>query len=291
MQPLYGSAAILSYLLGCSLGGPQCIRAAHMFPKDYDGIVASAPAIDVNKFYSYRATIPTSELITPTLWKTKIHDEVFRQCDKTDGVEDGIIEDSSLCQFKASTLLCPDSSTVANRTDCLASEQVDITFNLQIDGGFTERKSSANVRTYSDNLSAFKNKGGKLLDSHGHDQQILSFRTPIFYDRLPQGVNLDQARMNEFTRFFHISGMNHCMTGPGARFIGQGGGIDVAIARTISFDREHNDRVPPKTTTRTKFVNNTAALSIDFQRQHWKSPLIPLQLNPKYPDSWTCKAP
>ncbi|EFQ32030.1 hypothetical protein CGRA01v4_08372 [Colletotrichum graminicola] len=80
--------------------------------------------------------------------------------------------------------------------------------------------------------------------------------------------------MGEFTRFFRVSGINHCMTGPSAWFIGQGGGIDVAIAKTLPFDGEHNvfaaivdwveDGVPPETTTRTKLVNDTMALSIIF---------------------------
>ncbi|KAK2031348.1 feruloyl esterase B [Colletotrichum zoysiae] len=371
MQPLYGRAATRSYFLGCSLGGRQGIKAADLFPEDFDGVVAGAPAIDFNKLYSYRGTIfprtgavGSANFITPAVWKTTIHNEVLRQCDKIDGVEDGIVEDPTLCQFNASTLLCQNDPNAANRTDCLSTAQVDIvrgilsplndaqgnmywpgmnpgaevlaadglysgtpwpltqnwfryaiyndptwdpaTFDLQIDGGFAERKNPADVKTWPDNLSAFKNRGGRLLMFHGQqDQQISSFHTPMFYDRLAQGMKLNQTGMDEFARFFRISGMNHCMTGPGAWLIGQGGGIDVAMAQTLPFDGEHNvlaaimdwveDGVAPETITGTKFVNDTLSLGIDFQRRHCRYPLRNTYkgggLNPRHSDSWTCTSP
>ncbi|KAK1979836.1 Tannase/feruloyl esterase [Colletotrichum cereale] len=369
LQPLYRRAATGSYFLGCSLGGRQGIKAADMFPEDFDGIVAGAPAVDFNNLYSHRASfLPrtgpagSADFITPEVWKTTIHDEVLRQCDKIDGVEDGIIEDPTLCQFDAGTLLCrDDSAAAADSAGCLSSEQVDIVrgifsptrdaqgslfwpgmnpgselvtadglysgkpwalsqnwfryavyndpgwdaagFALERDGVFAERKNPGDVRTNPDDLSAFRDRGGKLLMFHGQqDQQITSFHTPVFYDRLARGMGLDRAGMDAFARFFRISGMNHCSTGPGAWLVGQGGAAAAVAGNDLPFDRAHSvlaavvdwveAGVAPDTVTGTKFVNDTAGLGVDFQRRHCRYPLRNIYkgdgLDPKKADSWTC---
>ncbi|GKT61717.1 feruloyl esterase B [Colletotrichum tofieldiae] len=369
LQPLYKRAAAGSYFLGCSLGGRQGIKAVDMFPEDFDGVVAGAPAIDFNNLYSHRASFlprtgaaDSKDFITPTVWKTTIHKEVLRQCDRVDGVDDGIIEDPSLCKFDAETLLCLNNLT-AESTDCLSSKQVEVVrsifsptndaqgnlfwpgmnpgsevnaadglyngkpwahsqnwfryavyndpnwdasgYTLEKDGVFAEKKNPGDIKTNPSDLSAFKKRGGKLLIYHGQqDNQITSFRTPMFYDHLSQGMGLDRAGMDQFTRFFRISGLSHCTTGPGAWLIGQGGagGNAAAIADNLPFDRTHNvlaaivdwveDGVAPDTITGTKFVNDTVDLGVDYQRRHCRYPLRNTYkgdgLDPKNVDSWTC---
>ncbi|KAL0939178.1 feruloyl esterase B [Colletotrichum truncatum] len=367
-QSLYKREATGSYYLGCSLGGRQGIQAADMFPDDFDGIVAGAPAVDFNNLYSHRASFfpltgatDSKDFITPTIWKTAIHDEVLKQCDKIDGVEDGIIEDPTLCHFDPEALLCNGNSAVGN-TNCLTTTQVEIvrkifspthyangsffspgmnpgselnsadglysgnpfafsqnwfryavynnpawdpaTYTLEKDGVFAEQRNPGNIRTYPKDLSAFKNKGGKLLIYHGlQDNQISSFRTPIFYDRLAQGMGLQNPEMDQFVRYFQISGMMHCTTGPGAWIIGQGGGA-AAVADNLPFDKEHNvlaavvdwaeNGVAPETVTGTKFVNDTVSLGIDFQRRHCRYPLRNVYqgngLDHRKVESWSCKA-
>lgn len=61
------------------------------------------------------------------------------ECDAIDGVEDGIIEDPTLCSFNPETLLC-GASTIANSTTCLNAVQVGIVRQifspfLGLDGG------------------------------------------------------------------------------------------------------------------------------------------------------------
>ncbi|KAK7948900.1 tannase and feruloyl esterase [Apiospora aurea] len=124
----YGAAASKSYFIGCSLGGRQGIHSAEVFPDDFDGIVAGAPAVDFNNLYSSRARYFTvtgadgaQSFIAADTWKTTIHDEVLRQCDGIDGAMDGIIEDPTLCKFQPETLLC---GAKTDGGDCLTDAQV-----------------------------------------------------------------------------------------------------------------------------------------------------------------------
>lgn len=125
----YGAHLGKSYYMGCSLGGRQGIKAAEMFPEEFDGILAGAPAVDFNNVYSWRASFfPTTgassdyNFISASTWNSTIHDEVLRQCDGIDGVMDGIIEDPTLCRFQPDALLCQGG----NSTNCLNSTQVTI---------------------------------------------------------------------------------------------------------------------------------------------------------------------
>jgi hypothetical protein len=83
--------------------------------------------VDFNNLISWRArfftiTGPSTgpNFIPETAWKTWIHDEVLRQCDTIDKVQDGIIEDPTLCKFDPSTLLCGRNTT----GNCLNENQV-----------------------------------------------------------------------------------------------------------------------------------------------------------------------
>ncbi|KAK1516963.1 feruloyl esterase B [Colletotrichum costaricense] len=367
LKSLYKEKITGSYFLGCSLGGRQGVQAADMFPEDFDGIVAGAPAVDFNNLYSWRASfypltgsVDSKDFIAPATWKTTIHDEVLKQCDTIDGVQDGIIEDPTLCHFEPGTLLCKSDS---GDSKCLTGAQVEIvrkifsptnytdgklfwpamnpgseiitadglysgspfalsqnwfryaiyndpnwdpaTYTLEKDGIFAQKRNPGNIKTYPRDLSAFKRRGGKLLMYHGQqDQQITSFHTPIFYDRLAKGMHLNHTGMDHFTRFFRVSGLYHCTTGPGAWLIGQGssGGNSAVISDSLPFNRTYNvlaaivdwaeSGIAPDTITGTKFVNDSVGSGVDFQRRHCRYPLRNTYrgegMDPKLPDSWKC---
>ena len=124
----YGRPHSKSYYIGCSLGGRQGIYAADSFPEDFDGIVAGAPALDLNNLVSWRASfflitgsVNSPRYITESQWKGLIHPEVLRQCDGIDNVLDGVIEDPTLCSFQPDILLCERNQT----HDCLSHDQVE----------------------------------------------------------------------------------------------------------------------------------------------------------------------
>jgi feruloyl esterase len=127
---LYSAPPKKSYYLGCSGGGRQGIKAAEVFPADFNGIVVGAPAVNFNNMTSWRASFfaktgnPTSlDFIPASAWQGFIHDEVLKQCDNIDGVTDGIIEDPTLCDFRPEELICTSSQ---NSTKCLNEAQVEI---------------------------------------------------------------------------------------------------------------------------------------------------------------------
>ena len=127
----YGEAHTKSYYIGCSGGGRQGIQAAYLNPEDYDVILAGAPALHFNYMSAWRASFFTitgsandTRFIPASVWQSLVRDEVLKQCDELDGVDDGIIVDSRGCAetFNPESLQCSDEST----DNCLTAEQVEV---------------------------------------------------------------------------------------------------------------------------------------------------------------------
>ena len=86
------------------------------------------------------------------------------------------------------------------------------------------------------------------------------------------------SELDEFLRFFRISGMFHCNSGPGAWVFGQGG---ASAAAGVPFEKENNvlaamvawveHGMAPDTIEGTKFVNDTISRGISFKRKHCRS--------------------
>ena len=122
----YGTAPRRSYWSGCSSGGKQGLKEAQMYPADYDGIIAGAPAnhwthltasllhAGVTNLKNPAATIPRNKF-------PLIHNAVLQACDKLDGVTDGFLTDPRRCRFDPSVLTCKGEDTA----DCLTAKQVE----------------------------------------------------------------------------------------------------------------------------------------------------------------------
>jgi hypothetical protein len=131
IEDYYGSGPELSLWNSCSTGGRQGLMAAHRYPEDFDAISAMAPANTM------------SNLMTQTMWAGwqphrwpgaslspaslgLVHQAAIRQCDKLDGLEDGLIGLPERCDFDPGVLQCKPGESEG----CLTVPQVAAMRNI-----------------------------------------------------------------------------------------------------------------------------------------------------------------
>ena len=123
----YGSAPKFSYFNGCSTGGRQAITAVQRYPRDFDGVIAGASAMNVSRLQGNQAWtgqithLDEAGYIPPAKYPA-LHAAALNACDTLDGVQDGIIENPRVCKFDPSVMLC----TGENDASCLTSPQVAV---------------------------------------------------------------------------------------------------------------------------------------------------------------------
>ena len=121
IQAFYGRAANRSYWNGCSTGGRQGLKEAQMFPDDYDGIIAGAPAnrTAISLWIAHAVLKDPASYIPPAKYPL-IHDAALAACDAADGLKDGLIDDPRQCRFDPAVLQCKG----ADGPSCLTAAQV-----------------------------------------------------------------------------------------------------------------------------------------------------------------------
>ncbi|KAH7086281.1 Tannase/feruloyl esterase [Paraphoma chrysanthemicola] len=134
-----------------------------------------------------------------------------------------------------------------------------------------------NIATFKGDLSGVKKRGAKILHWHGsQDQIITSENSPRYYEHVSATMKLSPKQLDEFYRFFRISGTAHCSGGDGAHAVGQGTGEvnSYKPSENVLFalvDWVENKKAP-ETITGTRWVNNTQSLGVAYQRAHCKYP-------------------
>jgi hypothetical protein len=95
MERVYGERPRFNYYIGNSQGGREALTVAQRYPADYDGILASVPIVNFSSLMLAPELIriqekPLANWVTPAKARA-ISTEFIRQCDKLDGLADGII--------------------------------------------------------------------------------------------------------------------------------------------------------------------------------------------------------
>jgi feruloyl esterase len=134
----YTQNVLYSYYSGCSTGGRQGLKEAELYPEDFDGIVAGAPAWWTSHLQPWTARVALYNLpatadyhISASLFAI-VNAEVIKQCDPQDGLVDNIISDPKGCNFHAEALLC-GANSISNATSCLSGPQIDTLYNIYSD--------------------------------------------------------------------------------------------------------------------------------------------------------------
>lgn len=270
-EAFYGEKIAFSYYAGASTGGRQGLKEAEISPDSFDGVLVGAPAWWTSHMQPWTTKIATYQLPETDPKNIDIPhmlalaDEVTKQCDALDGVQDGIISYPDGCHLDFDALLCGRPGV--NASTCLTAVQIDTARNIYSDyyaeGRFAfpglevgsepqwpfllgtpapnplgdeymqdflfndpswawdqyndsvvwtaDRVDPGNCTADNYDLSAFRNRGGKIVMNHGMaDGLIATHSSVVFYERVAAAMTGgDTAALQSWFKFYLIPGMQH----------------------------------------------------------------------------------
>ncbi|KAJ3710156.1 ferulic acid esterase [Lentinula raphanica] len=182
---------------------------------------------------------------------------------------------------------------------------LDVTKLNRTDWAYAKTLNPFNVDTWEGDLSRFKSRNGKLITWHGQADGLISpANSERYYNHVSYTMNMPPSELDEFYRFFRVSGLGHCRGGEGAWVIGQtlrsiadgrldeefldpDGNVLMAMIRWVE------EGQAPETLRGRKYVNDSMSLGVQSSRRHCRYPLRN-QYNGGSADgaqseAWTCK--
>ncbi|KAL5339522.1 putative feruloyl esterase B-1 [Aspergillus crustosus] len=164
------------------------------------------------------------------------------------------------------------------------------TWTLQ-DAAVADAQDPFSISTFHGDISAFSQRGGKILHYHGLEDGIISSESSkVYYKHVSGTMGLNPEELDDFYRFFPISGMGHCAPGTGAGSIGLNSGTYVgdqpednvllAVVRWVEAG------IAPEF-VRGSRVNGT---EVEYRRKHCRYPRRNRFVGESYEDedAWEC---
>jgi len=297
----YGGTPRYSYWDGCSSGGKQGLKEVQMFPGDFDGVIAGAPAnnwvrLQTQSLVANIANLPKggAAVLGPQQFAI-LHKGVLDQCDASDGLKDSQVQDPRTCSFKASSLICkagaaagtcltPAQAAAADKiyspvhnprtgeliypgmppgseltwgpvisrrwdtgadTFALAANNPNwdfYTLDLAKDVTAAEQSPVGILLATSPDLSAFKARGGKIIQYHGWADPFIPTENSINYYESVAAKQGGLPQTQEFYRLFLVPAMGHCR---GAYTFDWITPLEEWVERDVAPDVVLGDHIPP----------------------------------------------
>ncbi len=122
----YDAQPSKTYAAGGSGGGREALYVADRWPELYDGVIAYYPAWSLTAMLTNYQRI-SNALAAPgaypnTAKQALVASSVIAACDALDGVSDGIVSNTSACQFDPAVLRCPGGADTGDT--CLSDAQL-----------------------------------------------------------------------------------------------------------------------------------------------------------------------
>jgi hypothetical protein len=125
IRAYYRRPAHHRYFVGCSNGGRQALMVAERYPRDWDGILAGAPATTWTRHLAGFASIQHALRSSPSGWLptaklAAVQRAALRSCEAKARVVDGVPADPRYCRLEPASLECHGEET----DDCLTAAQI-----------------------------------------------------------------------------------------------------------------------------------------------------------------------
>ncbi|KAJ4245756.1 tannase [Fusarium torreyae] len=156
-------------------------------------------------------------------------------------------------------------------------------------------KDEYKVSTWNGNLTRARDRGTKILHYHGlQDPLITSDNSARYYNYVSRTMGLSSKEMDEFYRYFRISGLAHCRGGTGANMIG--GNLDTlgpyepesnVLAAIVDWVEKGK---APASIKGTQYASSNSK-KVVAQKEHCRYPRrnVYTKGDPASPDSWRCE--
>ncbi len=195
-QWVYDKPIAHSYMTGCSTGGREGMLAIERYPELFDGVVIGAPAMMTGNSnlaidrmrVAFNQAAPRdgegkpiiSQIFSPAS-RAAIKQGILDQCDKLDGIADGVVANVAQCNFDPKKLTCKPGQNAGCLSPAVANA---------LDAGFQPTRDSNGRQLYP----AFPYDTGIVAENGG----LLPTGAPGPFGPTTRALSIDlDARIDE----------------------------------------------------------------------------------------------